>query len=517
MIEILISSSLLILIIYGIRTFLKGKINLHLQYALWLLVVIRLFPLGLFMGANVPKIESPISIMQSVNHLYTNLIKSDTNVTTPKEIIHNEKTDNAKSDEASTNETKSIDRNSTTANTSILIKIWYIGMAIITLWMLYVNIRFKRTIKKDRTLLTNITCKLPVYVSPGIHSPMLLMVNGKFGIYVTQSCVDDETKMEHALTHELCHYKHLDYLWSFIRCIIIITYWFNPFVWLAAILSKRDCELSCDASALKILGDEQRFSYGRTILEFVAIHNNRSNILNIAIGMSESKVGMKERIQRISKKSKMMVGTYLALVVIVVLAIITTFTTPPKDKDLSDSKENHTITEENSTTTTTDTTNDLSKLLDNDTQTQNFNNGYYYNGEQFMTPDGPIESLSDFTDDMIVNHYYGSSVWSNNERVLDDEYSKSFSKLEGFSYWIDITATKETSITIDYSTTTSDTTLKTVLILPDDTIIELKNNESNTITIPRGTSEIIIVAFDAAGEVKIKFNYPTDTVIVKKI
>ncbi len=468
------------------------------------------------MGTNLPKIESPISIMQSVNHLYTNLIKSDTKVTTPKEILYNEKTDNAKTGEFSTIEAKSSYRNSTTANTPLLLIIWYIGMALSTLWMLYVNIRFKRTIKKDRRLLTTITCKLPVYVSSSIHSPLLLMVNGRFGIYVTESCFDDEAKMGHALTHELCHYKHLDYLWSFIRCIIVITYWFNPFVWLAAVLSKRDCELSCDAAALKILGDEERFSYGRTILEFVAVHNDQSNILNLAVGMSVSKLGLKERIQQISKKSKMMVGTGLTIVVIVVLAIITTFTTPPKSKDLSDSKKNHTITEENSTTTTTDTTNVLSKLLDDEAQTLSFGNGYYYDGEQFITPDGPINNLSDFTDDKIVNGFCGSIVWRQKNRVLGDEYSKNFSKLEGVTSWLEIDATKETSITLDYSTTATTTTLKTLLVLPDDTIIELKNNESNTITIPQGTSEITIVAFDAAGEVKITFSNLTDDVSIEK-
>ena len=75
MLEILISSTVLILVICGIRVLWKGKINLHFQYALWLLVVIRLFPLGLFIEADIPSVESPISIMNSFEHL-SNILPS---------------------------------------------------------------------------------------------------------------------------------------------------------------------------------------------------------------------------------------------------------------------------------------------------------------------------------------------------------------------------------------------------------------------------------------------------------
>lgn len=530
MIEILISSTALILIICGIRTFWKGKINSHLQYALWLLVVIRLLPFSLFMDTTIPKIESPISIMRSFNHLYNNLSNSDTNAATQSENSVTAIASNENSDGASTNTKQSKDINSNTpdqylqSNTSFIsiqaTSIWYLGMLLSALWILYVNIRFQQSIKKDRTLLNDTACKLPVYLSKSIHSPMLLMVNGKFGIYITKACVDDKTKMRHALTHELCHYKHLDSLWSLVRCLILIIYWFNPFVWLAAILSKRDCELSCDAAALKILGDKERFTYGKTILEFVTVYNNRSSLLHFATGMSENKMGMKERIQHISKKSKMMLRTCITLFVIVVIAIIATFTTAPKKTNtLPDSKETDAITKEDSDTpkdTNIDTDIDLFKLLNEDNQTQGFDNGYYFNGEQYMTPDGPIESLSDFTDDMIINGFFGSCVWGSSNRVLDDWFSISFDKLLGVVNWITIDATEETSITIDYSTTATETTLKTLLILPDDTIITLKNPEINTITIPQGTSEIAIVAFDAAGEINIYFSDLTDAVSIKK-
>ena len=59
MTELMITSSVLILVVIVLRHFLKGKISLRLQYALWALVLIRLLvPVTLF--------ESPISVMNVI-------------------------------------------------------------------------------------------------------------------------------------------------------------------------------------------------------------------------------------------------------------------------------------------------------------------------------------------------------------------------------------------------------------------------------------------------------------------
>ena len=44
-------------------------------------------------------------------------------------------------------------------------------------------------------------------------------------------------------------------LWAWVRCLCLAFYWFDPLVWLAAALSRRDCELSCDAGAIARLGN----------------------------------------------------------------------------------------------------------------------------------------------------------------------------------------------------------------------------------------------------------------------
>ena len=40
-------------------------------------------------------------------------------------------------------------------------------------------------------------------------------------------------------------------------------YWWNPFIWLAAIYSKRDAELACDEAVAAGLPDKERLAYAR--------------------------------------------------------------------------------------------------------------------------------------------------------------------------------------------------------------------------------------------------------------
>ena len=46
----------------------------------------------------------------------------------------------------------------------------------------------------------------------------------------------------------------------------MVAYWWNPLVWLAAIVSKRDAELACDEAVAVGLLDSERIAYARAIL-----------------------------------------------------------------------------------------------------------------------------------------------------------------------------------------------------------------------------------------------------------
>ena len=77
----------------------------------------------------------------------------------------------------------------------------------------------------------------------------------------------ERTRM--AVLHEETHFRHGDHIWALLRCALLCVYWFDPFVWLAAYLSRRDCELACDESCVKRLGPERRAEYGGALIDLI--------------------------------------------------------------------------------------------------------------------------------------------------------------------------------------------------------------------------------------------------------
>ena len=46
-------------------------------------------------------------------------------------------------------------------------------------------------------------------------------------------------------------------------------FWFNPLMWVAAILSKRDNEMACDERAIEGLGIREGRRYGEVLIDLV--------------------------------------------------------------------------------------------------------------------------------------------------------------------------------------------------------------------------------------------------------
>ena len=107
--------------------------------------------------------------------------------------------------------------------------VWLAGVAVMAVWFTIVNLRHSRMLLKNREKL-ECDSPIPVYVSEKVGSPCLV---GLFrpAIYLTPECAASEETMRHVLTHELTHYRHMDHIWSVVRCICLCVYWFNPLVW----------------------------------------------------------------------------------------------------------------------------------------------------------------------------------------------------------------------------------------------------------------------------------------------
>lgn len=328
MISWIITSSVLILIIIVLRYLLRGRISLRLQYALWLIVLIRLLlPFGLGSSPvsltgvveRMPVVQDIESIRQvdDIEYMQGGTVEGYTGLLSD-EVVH--VADNKTPEEF-------IRMKTALKLRDVAMPLWKLGEAVFLLIFLWGNLNLGNELKKSRSWFPA-AGQLPVYITDKVETPCLF---GLFipTIYMTSEAASDETVLRHTLEHELTHYYHRDNLWAVLRCIAVAFHWYNPLVWWAAKLSRDDAELACDEATILRLGEDQRADYGRTLIEMTC--SGRPSLLTTATTMTGSKATLKERVQLIAKKPKMAVYTLVAVVVIAVLAAVLTLAGPVKD------------------------------------------------------------------------------------------------------------------------------------------------------------------------------------------
>ena len=314
--EILLTSSVLILALAFLRQILGKHVTKKFQYALWGLVLLRLlipvqFGSLSFSVTSLTQDSEPIAVIehrlsqpmvdQDYEHIYQRFEQQYENqgyiVTNPEVVTQ------------ITQETVEFMDLPTWGE--ILTFFWFAGIAAMAVWFILVNLRFCRSARKNAVRL-DAESPIPVYVSRGVASPCLTGLLRPV-IYLTPACAEDERLRRHVLTHELPHYRHGDHIWSVLRSLCLCIYWFDPLVWLAAILSRRDCELACDEGTLKQLGENERLGYGRSLVDVVAGDLSPKHLMEAATAMNESKRQITERVNRIVKKPKFYVLSAICL------------------------------------------------------------------------------------------------------------------------------------------------------------------------------------------------------------
>ena len=335
MIEWAVTSSVLILVVLALRRCLMWKISPRLQYALWALVLLRLLLpvslgatavsiLNLVEGANI---SNPVVGYMGGNTIQLSISEPDP--TLPLEEQQEQYEQNVEQRQGE------MDAAGTETGTpislgTVLLGLWAAGALCLGLWLLWVNVRFARKLRRGRRPLAT-DCPLPVYVTGAVQTPCL------FGllhpcIYVTEEAAADETVLRHSLAHELTHCRHRDHIWAALRGLCLALHWYNPLVWLAAVLSQRDGELCCDEATVKELGETERAAYGRTLLAVTC--QGHGNPLLTATSMTGS--GIRERIVLLARHPKTAAYTLAAVVLIAAAAVGCTFTGAQKgDGDLS--------------------------------------------------------------------------------------------------------------------------------------------------------------------------------------
>ena len=179
--------------------------------------------------------------------------------------------------------------------------VWAAGAGVVLLAVLAANLRFAQKLRQSRRPLPTAGCPLPVYEAEELSSPCLCGVL-RPAVYLTPEAAEDGRVRTHVLSHELTHFRHRDHIWSLLRCLALALHWYNPLVWAAVVLSKRDGELACDEGTIARLGEAERIPYGRTLIGLVARRSGAGGVLSCSTTMTGGKKTVQRRIAQLVKQ-----------------------------------------------------------------------------------------------------------------------------------------------------------------------------------------------------------------------
>ena len=356
----IIGSCVLIVAVFAIRKVFGTRISSRFRYALWAVVMVRLIcPVAFWnnqqLTQNITKVSE--QLFQSVTQQRNELDKADSNAefgmengqdtgntnragiedTNSADRTPNNDTDNVKNQSINIgqqngqviSQAENIDKNgfyqtgkealpqleeytqSKNSNSNVFHRIiaqlismvpaiWLCGSIVVGLWFIGINLRFRHMLMRSRKQIDN-SEKPPIYQVKGLSSQCL------FGVIHPAIYLKEETNLQDdqllmILQHERCHYQHKDHIWSVMRSLCMIIWWWNPLVWAAAVASKRDCEMACDEGTLETIGWENKFLYAKTLVD--AVSDKKNFGMTAASTMVSGKSDTERRLRMMLNKKK---------------------------------------------------------------------------------------------------------------------------------------------------------------------------------------------------------------------
>lgn len=319
---VLIGSSLLIVLVAALRTLLRGKVSARLIYALWGVVLLRLLvPFSLEL--DLPSAEGAVRTVYGHTELSEAMLPYDS-VSAPYAAGYSrsvlpeddpiqpyldageaapEYRVELRGEGTPEAETRFVFlRPWAEVLSGYLRPVWLLGTFAALALLAYTNLSFWAKLRRTRRPIGVSDCGLTAYETDAIASPCLF---GLFrpAIYVR---AEDAGRLRHVLAHEDCHFRHLDHIWALLRAACLAVYWWDPLVWLAAALSRTDCELACDEAALSRLGEAERIPYGETLITMAA-KPRPGELLRASSPIGSGKRELRARILAIARRGKRLV------------------------------------------------------------------------------------------------------------------------------------------------------------------------------------------------------------------
>ena len=184
--------------------------------------------------------------------------------------------------------------------------------------------RFRREVKRcsapagemERKILDTLSGgrKPALFRCTAIHTPMLLGIIRPVLLLPAQT--EDDQTLAWIFRHELTHFRRQDILYKWFAAVVLAIHWFNPLtIWMGRELAMR-CEGSCDEQVVKGLGQEERKTYGKTLIALAGQEMARE--VPLTTGMSLGKKQLKNRLLGILNQRR---NAAVALVLTLLLMI----------------------------------------------------------------------------------------------------------------------------------------------------------------------------------------------------
>lgn len=223
--------------------------------------------------------------------------------------------------------------------------IYLIGLALVALWLIYRNVRFYRALSRGRvgTLSDEQAARyrglcaahnikpVPVHLIDPLPAAGLV---GVFRPRIVLPLTTPPDEMDMTLSHELCHLKSRDNLWSLLRLVCCAVHWFNPLVWMAASMSRTDLEMKCDDAVTDTMDEQQKETYAKVLVQSAA----RKPAIGMALleaCMTMTGKRLKQRVSAIVKGAKPVRAFSVAFAVVAAMCLAGAFATSETAEQLA--------------------------------------------------------------------------------------------------------------------------------------------------------------------------------------
>jgi len=300
LLEISLSSILLIIIVFIIRLFAIYRISKKVFVFLWSLILLRLL--------------TPFSIPENIN-IFKMFAKEN------EKVIPNIVTILRKGEDEFINKIS--------ISKEIVIFIYLLVILIIGFYFLMMYYRsyrmfskssklnhvdlseWKKTHKLRRIIKVRQSHQITSPLTYGIIKPVILLPN--------DFNWEDIKQVEYILEHEFIHIKKFDVFKKGLLTFTLILHWFNPFVWILYILANRDIELACDEEVIETFGKNKKSVYASILL---TVEEEQSNKLMLSSSFRRNSIEERIVIIMKAKKNSISAAVFSSIVLLGVLVYI---------------------------------------------------------------------------------------------------------------------------------------------------------------------------------------------------